>query len=86
MPGFGGYEMGDRGLNTPVLALMAENGAETEMGQEELPESGAALPADVQDHIGRHLRALYDEVMQAPIPDRFLKLLEELERKQAERK
>ncbi len=74
--------MGDRGLNTPVQTLAVEN--EVTMGQDEPPESGVALPVDVQDHIGRHLRALYDAVVQAPIPDRFVKLLEELERKQAE--
>jgi hypothetical protein len=46
-------------------------------------QDNVALPQGVQDHIGRHLRALYDEVVLSPIPDRFLKLLEDLERKRA---
>ena len=35
----------------------------------------------VQDHIGQELRAMYDEVLQQPIPDRFLDLLKELDEK-----
>jgi len=47
--------------------------------------TGAILGADLQAHIGRQLRAVYDEVVGEAVPDRFLKLLEELERKQAPR-
>jgi hypothetical protein len=35
----------------------------------------------VQDHIGQELRAMYDEVLQQPIPDRFLELLNALDEK-----
>jgi hypothetical protein len=45
--------------------------------------SAPGLEADLQSHIGRQLRAVYDEVARQPVPERFLKLLEELERKQA---
>lgn len=45
--------------------------------------SGAKLEADLQAHIGRQLRAVYDEVVNEPVPDKFRRLLEELERKQA---
>jgi len=31
------------------------------------------------------LRAIYDEVVNEPIPDRFVRLLEELERRRADR-
>ena len=48
------------------------------------PATGAMLEADLQAHIGRHLRAVYDEVVKEEVPDRFLKLLRELERKQAD--
>jgi hypothetical protein len=41
------------------------------------------LEAELQAHIGRQLRAVYDEVVHEPVPERFLKLLEDLERKQA---
>jgi hypothetical protein len=49
------------------------------------PGSGASLGPDLQAHIGRQLRAVYDEVVGEAVPDRFLRLLEELERKQAPR-
>ena len=48
------------------------------------PPRGAILEADLQAHIGRQLRAVYDEVVNEAVPDRFLQLLEELERKKAE--
>ena len=48
-------------------------------------DTAAALGADLQAHIGRQLRAVYDEVVSEAVPDRFLRLLEELERKQAPR-
>lgn len=36
---------------------------------------------DVKDHIGRQLRALYDEVANQPVPDRFLDLIARLDEK-----
>jgi hypothetical protein len=45
---------------------------------------GAIFEADLQAHIGRQLRAVYDEVVNEAVPDRFLRLLEELERKKTE--
>jgi hypothetical protein len=49
--------------------------------QADMPK--ARLEADLQAHIGRQLRAVYDEVVSEPVPYRFRKLLEELERKQS---
>jgi hypothetical protein len=49
------------------------------------PEGAVALEADLQAHIGRQLRAVYEEVVNEAVPDRFLKLLEELDRKKAKR-
>ncbi len=43
------------------------------------------LGEDLQVHIGRKLRAVYDEVANEAVPERFLKLLDELERKQGVR-
>lgn len=37
------------------------------------------LSPDLQAHIGRHLRAVFDEVASEPIPDRLLRLLKDLE-------
>jgi hypothetical protein len=34
---------------------------------------------NVKDHIGRQLRALYDEVASQPVPDRFMELLDRLD-------
>jgi hypothetical protein len=36
-------------------------------------------PPDVKDHIGRQLRALYDEVVNQPVPERFMELLNRLD-------
>jgi hypothetical protein len=38
-----------------------------------------ALDADIQRHIGRHLRAMFETVAAEPVPDRFVALLEQLE-------
>lgn len=43
------------------------------------------LEAELQAHIGRQLRAVYDEVVSEAVPDRFRLLLDELERKQSDR-
>ncbi|MFZ3181092.1 MAG: NepR family anti-sigma factor [Methylocystis silviterrae] len=36
-------------------------------------------PAEFQDSIGKELRNLYDDIVAQPVPDRFLKLLNQLE-------
>jgi hypothetical protein len=46
--------------------------------------TGAILEADLQAHIGRQLRAVYEEVVNEGVPERFRRLLEELERKKTE--
>jgi len=45
------------------------------------PPPDVTLGADSQTHIGLQLRAAYVEVVNEPVPDRFVRLLEELERK-----
>jgi hypothetical protein len=42
---------------------------------------GQALEPDVQAHLGRQLRAVYDEMASQPVPDRFIQLLDALEKK-----
>jgi hypothetical protein len=39
------------------------------------------LGPDLQAHIGRQLRSLYDEVLKEPVPDRLRDLLQQLEQK-----
>lgn len=40
------------------------------------------LDTDVQAHIGRQLRAGYTDILNQPVPDRFLDLLAELDIRQ----
>ncbi len=35
-----------------------------------------------QEHIATNLRAMYDELVQQPLPDRFVELLAQLDQKQ----
>jgi hypothetical protein len=45
---------------------------------------GEPFGSDVQSHIGRQLRAMYDGVVAQPVPDRFLELLDQLEQRSAD--
>ena len=49
-----------------------------------LPPHRPALPQHDQDHLGRQLRAMYDDLLQEPIPGRFLALIARLERQDRE--
>lgn len=49
---------------------------------DEVFENEPVLDQRVQEAIGRSLKAHYDDLVQAPIPDRFLVLLAELEAKE----
>lgn len=45
------------------------------------PSSGEpVMDRAVQERIGTHLRAMYDDLMQQPVPDRFAELLGQLDR------
>jgi hypothetical protein len=44
------------------------------------PSIEEGLSPNLQAHIGRHLRASFDEIAREPIPDRLLQLLEDLDR------
>ena len=57
-----------------------EGSATPEPGQPEAAGEGGRLGGlDVQAYIGRQLRAVYDDVVKQPIPDRFLALMKQLE-------
>jgi hypothetical protein len=43
------------------------------------PAQGAAASVDIQSYIGSQLRAVYDDVVKQPIPDRFLELMRQLD-------
>lgn len=48
-------------------------------GAREPGPAGDAFP--MHEHIGRHLKALFDDTVAQPVPDRFRELLDQLERK-----
>lgn len=41
-----------------------------------------AIDERIQSHLGRKLKEAYDDLVQQPVPDKFHKLLEELERQE----
>ena len=43
-------------------------------------EADGGLSPNLQAHIGRHVRAVFDEVAREPIPEHLLRLLKDLER------
>jgi hypothetical protein len=49
------------------------------------PEDAAPAAGDfaMHEHIGRQLRGIFDEVVTQPVPEKFRRLLDELERKQS---
>jgi len=47
------------------------------------PTGDVALEPELQAFIGRQLQAAYDEVLNEPVPDRFLELLQKLEQDKA---
>jgi hypothetical protein len=67
----------------PTAPVIADAG--TTQPIEGTAQPGQILPfeSQVQGHIGRQLRALYDHVLDQPIPDRLLTLLKQLDEGQA---
>jgi len=46
------------------------------------PSGAKKAPAGKEDWIGAHLRKVYDEALNEPVPDRFLDLLKEIDKKE----
>ena len=70
-----------------VKAGRGSGGARNDMGEgmrTELPgessKRSAHIDPRVQHEIGKHLRAIYDDVINEPVPSKFMELLEKLER------
>lgn len=59
-------------------------GAESEDRKPDDEGAGPSLDPSIQTALGRELRAMYDEVVCEPVPDRFLKLLERLDASEKE--
>jgi hypothetical protein len=51
-----------------------------------LGESQAQLDRNIQNEIGRNLRAMYNDVVEQGVPDRFAELLAKLDAAPASRK
>lgn len=49
-------------------------------------KDGPALDRESQAQIGRMLKAIYDEVAEEQVPDKFLELLKQLEASESEKK
>lgn len=79
------------GLGAGVGAASRANGRQARVGEDDLDASGVALCAsgrndkkmrnvDFGDAIGKELQNLYDDLVAQPVPDRFLNLLNQLEK------
>ena len=44
--------------------------------------NNALIGQDIQSHLGRKLKASYEDLVRQPVPDKFRQLLEELERRE----
>ena len=56
-----------------------ENGAAGTSGETPGAEPDSGLSPTLQAHIGRHVRAVFDEVAREPVPEHLLRLLKDLE-------
>ena len=69
--------MGKRGEQKPPSQAADRDAPSRGVGGEGRP------PFPVHEHVGRRLREMFDEVTTQPIPDKFVKLLEELQQTQS---
>ena len=73
--------------DAPVAAKTTAMTADTR--DHEMPidvdDERPGLGRDVQTELGRRLRKMFDEVAKAPVPDKFLKLLEALDQQERRR-
>lgn len=67
-------------MNSSSAAYL-ESGAASAAPADGDPEY--ALAPHVQEQIGRRLAAVYDEILRQPIPERFLRLLDQLDQTSA---
>jgi hypothetical protein len=67
--------MGEKKGSDPVEAVPEQSSDATRPG---VPGQNGE---EVKDFIGRQLKAMFDEVVNQPVPDRFADLLDQLDRK-----
>jgi Anti-sigma factor NepR len=70
-----GQRVSDHGGKDSDMQISRGNGADD-------PGPAPVVGEDIQKHLGRKLKASYDELVRQPVPDKFRQLLEELERQE----
>jgi hypothetical protein len=71
----------DRRRKMPGVSDKLEHGgAPQTAGGPEAIDAASGLSPNLQAHIGRHVRAVFDEVAREPVPEHLLRLLKDLER------
>ena len=74
----------DRRQKTPGVSKKMDRAVEKRAagkpGETQGVEADGGLSPNLQAHIGRHVRAVFDEVAREPIPEHLLRLLNDLER------
>lgn len=69
----------DRRQKMSGPASKTDQGAPQDSAAPEGAKAEGGLSPALQTHIGRHVRAVFDEVAQEPIPEHLLRLLKDLE-------
>lgn len=62
--------------------MMSKNQRDNPPAGDIAPGRAKKAPAGKEDWIGSHLRKVYDEALNEPVPDRFLALLKEIDKKE----
>lgn len=82
-------ELKAQGASTPVqsakAAAMKKRGQSRTMADlsTSAPQKNEpVLGPDIQSHLGRTLKASYEDIVRQPVPDKFHQLLKELERRE----
>jgi hypothetical protein len=60
-------------------------GKDPHVNDQSRTDQGPEIDSELQAHIGRHLKASYDDILSQNVPDRFLDLLAQLEAKQGDK-
>ena len=69
-----------------AVAIAPASAGEPKRAVRERAGQHPRLDADLQSVIGQQLRAVYHEVLNEPVPDRFVRLLEHLATKAVDRR
>jgi hypothetical protein len=75
----GGADSVQPSTNNLISPVFADKGTAKSIEEGEPLAQVLPFETQVQGHIGRQLRALYDDVLSQPVPERFLELLRALD-------